>query len=80
MYHNQKQIIMTTYISKTTTTYKNIKIVTTTTSTDVNPVAKRKTKVYVDNKVATRHDRYVAMETIDMANPKDVEFTSEQNF
>ena len=69
-----------TYIQTTTETYKNIKIVTVNTSTDSRPVAKRKTKVYVDGKIVTGHSRFSSMETVSEAPSNETIWTNEKNF
>ena len=69
-----------TYTQKTTKTYKNIKIVNINISTDSNPIAKRRTTVYVDNKIVTGHQRFNAMEAVTNAPINEVDWKDERNF
>ena len=69
-----------TYTQTTTETYKNIKIVTVNTTTDVKPVAKRTTKVYVDGKIVTSNSRFLAMETVLEAPSNEITWTDVRNF
>ena len=69
-----------TYIQTTTETYKNIKIVVVNTSTDARPISKRATKVYVDGKIVTGNNRYLAMETVLEAPSNETTWKDERNF
>jgi len=69
-----------TYTQTTTETYKNIKIVTVNTSTDIKPVAKKTTKVYVDGKIVTGNNRFLAMEAVLEAPSNETTWSDVRNF
>ena len=66
------------YKSTTTSTYQNIKKVRIQTE-DKNGKYKSVNKYYVDGKLVTKHDRFIAESIIDI-NAHEVVTTHESNF